>query len=325
MGIKVKDESGRYVSFENRYQVETDGQAGVVQKRILVPNPVVPWSITEVAMENVKITHAQSQIDQNIVLRTEQEAPTVDLFVQLSGQSLIRRCNQSDRQYQSRQCNVVYTPAYEGELRLGGPAVSTFAVQFSAPFFRRFLDGQTGFLDRLAEGMDRGQMRSLSPYNPLVTPTMKAIMYDVLHCPFKGFSKRLFLEAKVLELLALQIDQISTGYPSRTTALRPDDVAKLVAAREWLSEHFLQPITLLEVARLVGLNDFKLKKGFRELFNTTVFGYLTDLRMSHARRLLLDSGQTVTEVADALGYQHVHHFTHAFRKYFGYLPSELRA
>jgi AraC-like DNA-binding protein len=219
----------------------------------------------------------------------------------------------------------VYTPAYEGELRLSGPAVSTFAVQFSAPFFQRFLDGQVGPLDRLAEGIDKGQMHALAPVNPSATPTMKAIMYDVLHCPFKGFSKRLFLEAKVLELLALQIDQTGAGYSSPTTALKPDDVDKLLAAKEWLNEHFLQPITLLEVARLVGLNDFKLKKGFRVLFNTTVFGYMTNLRMSHARRLLLDNRQTVTEVADALGYQHVHHFAHAFRKHFGHLPSELRA
>ena len=325
MGIKAKDGTGRYASYENRYQVDTDKQAGIVQKRILAPSSVVPWSITELAMDNVKITHAQSPIDQTIVLRTEQEVPTVDLFVQLSGQSQIRRSNQSDRRYQSGQCNIVYTPAYEGELQLGGPTVSTFAVQFSAPFFQRFLDGQVGCLDRLAEGMDQGQMRSLTPHNSLVTPTMKAVLYDVLHCPFNGLVKRLYLEAKLLELLALQIDQISLDQSGRTTALRSDDVDKLVAVRDWLDAHFLEPVTLTEIARLAGLNDFKLKKGFRELFNTTVFGHITNLRMSHARQLLLDSGQTVTEVADALGYQHVHHFTHAFRKHFGCLPSELRA
>lgn len=324
MGIRVKDGTGQYASYENRYQVETDGLAGVVQKRILVPSPVVPWSITELVMENVKITHARSQIDQNIVLRTEQDVPTVDLFVQLSGQSQIRRCGQPDRYYQPGQCNVVYTPAYEGELQLGGPAVSTFAVQFSAAYFRQFLDGTVRSLDRLAEGMDKGQMRGMAPGNSLVTPGMKAILYDMLHCPFSGFARRLFLEAKGLELLALQIDQLSMGYLGRSTALRPADVDKLMAVREWLNEHFLQPITLPEVARVVGLNDFKLKKGFRELFNTTVFGYLTDLRMSYARQLLLDNKQTVTEVADALGYQHVHHFTHAFRRHFGYLPGTLR-
>lgn len=325
MGIKVQDGAGQYSSFENRYQVDRDEQAGVVQKRILTPSPVVPWSITELAMDNVTITHAQSEINQHIVLGTQQAEPTVDLFVQLTGQSQIRRSNQSDRLYQPGQCNVVYTPACEGELHLGGLAVSTFAVQFSAPFFQRFLDGQVGSLDWLSEGINKGQMRSLAPDNARVTPAMKAVLHEVLHCPFHGLVKRLFLEAKLLELLALQIDQLNLSQSARTITLRPDDVAKLMAVRDWLATHFLQPITLLEVARLVGLNDFKLKKGFRELFNTTVFGYLTDLRMCHARQLLLDSGQTITEIADGLGYQHVHHFTHAFRRHFGYLPSELRS
>ena len=324
MAIKAKDETGRYASFDNQYQVETDEQAGVVQKRILVPNPAIPWSIVELTMDNVKITHAQSQIDQSIGLRTEQDFPSVDLFIQLSGQSQIRRSHQPNRQYQNGQCNVVYSPAYEGELHLGGPTVSTFAVQFAAPYFQRFFDGQVGSLDRLAEGMDRGQMRTLTPYNPLVTPTMKAILYDVLHCPFAGLTKRLYLEGKLLELLALQIDQVNTGQSIRTT-LRPDDIDRIVAVREWLTGHFLEPVTLVNLAQLAGLNDFKLKKGFRELFGTTVFNYLTELRMSHARQLLLDSKQTVGEVADALGYQHVHHFAHAFRKHFGYLPSQLRA
>lgn len=324
MGIKVQNGAGRYASFENHYQVDTDEPAGVVQKRILVPSSVVPWSITELAMDHVKITHARSQIDQNVVLRTEQEVPTVDLFVQLSGQSLIRRSQQPNRQYRGWQCNVVYTPGYEGELHLSGPAVSTFAVQFAAPFFGRLLSGSVGCLERFVEAIERGQMRALTPHNAPVTPTMHAILYDVLRCPFTGLTKRLFLEAKLLELLALQIDQMGTGQSDPVTAMLPEDADKLVAVREWLNEHFLQATTLSEVARLVGLNEFKLKKGFRTLFNTTVFGYLTNLRMNHARRLLLDSGQTVAEAADALGYEHVHHFSHAFRKHFGYLPSELR-
>lgn len=77
--------------------------------------------------------------------------------------------------------------------------------------------------------MNRGQMRSLTTYNPLVTPTMKAILYDVLHCPFNGLMKRLFLKAKLLELLALQTDQVSAGQAARTTALRPADVASGVS------------------------------------------------------------------------------------------------
>ena len=324
MIIRAKDETGRYAPFESRYQTKTDEPAGVVQTRILVPDPVVPWAITDLTTQNAKITHASSQIRQNITLLTEQATPTVDLFVQLSGHSIVGHNSQPDRQYRPGQCNVVYTPAYEGELRLSGPAISTFAVQFSTVFFRQFLDEQVGSLNQLAEGIDKGQEHLLAPHNSLVTPAMKDSMYAMLHCPYQGLVKRLFLEAKQIELLALLVNQIEKEPATRATALKAGDVDRLMAAKDWLDEHFLQPITLLGVARLVGLNDFKLKSGFRILFNTTVFSYLSELRLNYARQLLLDEGKTVTEVADLLGYGRADHFSHAFRAYFGYLPSELK-
>ena len=325
MIIRAKDETGRYVPFENQYRVETDEPAGVVQTKILVPSPIVPWAITDLTTPNVKITHASSQIGQEVVLQTEQQTETVDLFVQLSGHSLIRHNSQTDRHYRSGQCNVVYTPAYEGELQLSGSAISTVAVQFSTVFFRQFLDGQVVALNRLAEGMAKGQEHRLAPHNLLVTPAMKAVIQAMLHCPYQGLVKRLFLEAKQIELLALLVNQTETEPSTRTAALKACDVDKLMAAKDWLDEHFLHPVTLMGVARQVGLNDFKLKSGFRLLFDTTVFGYLSELRLNHARQLLLDRGKTVSEVADILGYGRADHFSHAFRTYFGYLPSEIRA
>ncbi len=324
MIIRAKDETGQYAPFESRYQTQTDEPAGVVQTRILVPSPVVPWSITDLTTQHVKITHASSQIKQNVVLLTEQAAPTVDLFVQLSGHSLIRHDSQSNRIYQPGQCNIVYTPAYEGELRLSGPAISTVAVQFSPIFFRQFLDEQVGSLNRFAEGMANGQMHLLTARNLLVTPAIKAVLYTMLHCPYQGLVKRLFLEAKQIELLALLIDQAERQPSTRPDILKAYDVDKLMAAKVWLDEHFLQPITLLHVARLVGLNDFKLKNGFRILFATTVFSYLSGLRLNHARQLLLDGGHSVADVADIVGYGRADHFSHAFRTYFGYRPSEIK-
>ena len=324
MIIRAKDETGQYAPFESQYQTETDEPAGVMQTRILVPSPIVPWSITDLTSQQIKITHATSQIKQNVILLTEQASPTVDLFVQLSGQSLIRHTDQVDRAYQSGQCNMVYTPAYEGELRLSGPAISTVAVQFSPLFFGQFLDEQVGSLNRLAEGMANGQMQMLAPRNLPVRPAIKSVLHTLLHCPYQGLVKRLFLEAKQIELLALLIDEAQKQPLTRPAGLKAYDVDKLMAAKAWLDEHFLEPVTLFYLARLVGLNDFKLKNGFRILFATTVFGYLSGLRLNHARQLLLDGGHSVADVADIVGYGRADHFSHAFRLYFGYRPSDLK-
>jgi AraC-like DNA-binding protein len=46
--------------------------------------------------------------------------------------------------------------------------------------------------------------------------------------------------------------------------------------------------------------------------------------MEQAKHMLLEQGKTVGEAADQAGYRNAHHFTAAFKKYFGYLPSQLK-
>lgn len=83
------------------------------------------------------------------------------------------------------------------------------------------------------------------------------------------------------------------------------------------------PPSLLELSRMVGLNDFKLKIGFKDHYGTTVFGYLRDMRMEHAMMLLLEGEANVTDAAARVGYANLSHFSEVFRKKYGINPSEL--
>ncbi len=83
------------------------------------------------------------------------------------------------------------------------------------------------------------------------------------------------------------------------------------------------PCSLIDLAHQVGTNDAYLKKHFKEVFGTTVFGYLHDAKMREARKMLLED-KTVTEVAYHTGYRYVAHFTRAFKKYFGVTPNQVR-
>ncbi|MEH2012800.1 helix-turn-helix transcriptional regulator [Nostoc sp.] len=74
--------------------------------------------------------------------------------------------------------------------------------------------------------------------------------------------------------------------------------------------------------QLVSLSDRKLQRGFRELFGTTVFGYLHHHRMEQAQILLRYRDMQVSEVAHAVGYSHLGHFTEAFKRKFGITPKQ---
>jgi AraC-like DNA-binding protein len=101
------------------------------------------------------------------------------------------------------------------------------------------------------------------------------------------------------------------------------DREKINLAREILLEHIGEPLTIRELSRKVAINECYLKKGFKELFGTTIFDFYQGQRMEHARYLLYEKGLSVTDVSVKLGYSSISHFSTAFKKHTGLKPCEL--
>ncbi|KJB86755.1 AraC family transcriptional regulator [Paenibacillus sp. E194] len=152
---------------------------------------------------------------------------------------------------------------------------------------------------------------------PLLVEQMK-------QCPYQGSLQRLYLEGKALELLAFHLDGLEEKESAQqiTSKLTADDIQCLYEAKDILTRTWRQPPSLLGLARLTGLNDYKLKLGFKALFGTTVFGYVRELRMNEARRVLERGEANVSQTAMMVGYHNVSHFASLFRKTYGYNPSE---
>lgn len=101
------------------------------------------------------------------------------------------------------------------------------------------------------------------------------------------------------------------------------DREKIIKAREVLLQHIGEPLTIKELSRKVAINECYLKKGFKEMFGTTIFDFYQSQRMEHARYLLYEKGLSVTEVSVMLGYSSISHFSTAFKKHTGLKPCEL--
>ena len=101
------------------------------------------------------------------------------------------------------------------------------------------------------------------------------------------------------------------------------DREKIINAREILIQHIGEPITIKELSRKVAMNECYLKKGFKEMFGSTIFDFYQSQRMEHAKYLLYEKGLSVTEVSLMLGYSSISHFSTAFKKHTGLKPCEL--
>lgn len=148
-----------------------------------------------------------------------------------------------------------------------------------------------------------------------------ALLKEIMTTQQVPYLRRVFLEAKILELLYLQLDELEKEQAVKTD-LSNEEINRLQHARTIVAANLQMPCSLIELARRTGLNDFKLKRGFKALFGTTVFGYLAELRMQTAYKNLHE-GKNVNEVSEMVGYKNPHHFSTAFKKRFGVLPSKL--
>lgn len=157
-----------------------------------------------------------------------------------------------------------------------------------------------------------------------ITPAMQLALQQMLNCPYQGMIKQMYLESKSIEVLALWLDQACLSHSEPPMTSRAKDIDRIHQAKEILLRQLDNPPSLLDLARQVGLNDCLLKRGFKQVYGTTVFGYLHQHRMEQARALLLDRQWSVTEVARKVGYKNLCAFSTAFRKSFGISPKAMQ-
>ncbi|NCJ05931.1 helix-turn-helix domain-containing protein [Synechococcales cyanobacterium C] len=166
------------------------------------------------------------------------------------------------------------------------------------------------------------EIEDLIKIEGMITPAMQVALQQIFQCPYQGTFKRLYLEGKVLELIALQLNQIvDQDSPLRAvSSLSNCDLDCIHQARDILLNHAEAPPSLLDLARQVGINDRKLKQGFRDVFHTSPFAYLRQHRLEQARQLLSDPDLPIGVVAKRVGYGDRSAFATAFRKQFGLNP-----
>lgn len=146
---------------------------------------------------------------------------------------------------------------------------------------------------------------------------------------YGGFSHEqkpstLWLQGQSLIMLSLVLDEHreDTSHPSGH--FNPMERQKLLRAKELLLSDLTQAPGVTELARESGLSVLKIKRGFRALFNNSVYGLFQAERMQEARRRLANGNISVMSVAADLGYANASHFSAAFQKQFGVTPSTFK-
>lgn len=216
-----------------------------------------------------------------------------------------------------------YTPSFDGKHIIHDGKMQAFFLSYDIAYFKSLAQSAgVNYLDKIVNCIDRQETLMIPPGKMLLQPRMAKLLHAIVLCSFQGLTRYLFIEAKILELFALQLEQFNTVNHTKDEWSRADK-ERLMAVHDYISKNYLEPLTLTSLCYRFGLNEFKLKKGYKHFFGSTVFGHIHKLRMESAQQLLVSGQMNVSEVSFHIGYNNISSFSEAFKKFFGYLPGKI--
>ena len=111
---------------------------------------------------------------------------------------------------------------------------------------------------------------------------------------------------------------------TKDLAKRRRDLERLRPALDYIEKNFSERISVDQLAQVLCLSTDRLGHLFRDGVGQAPLQYINEIRLRKAMNLLKTGAYTVTEVADAVGFQDYNHFGRLFRKAFGATPNRIR-
>lgn len=147
---------------------------------------------------------------------------------------------------------------------------------------------------------------------------------QAFECPYQGELGRLYLIGKAIEIICAVIQSHVEGHDADGPVLRRGDVDKIKLAKGLIEENLDEPLSVSELAALIGLPVKRLQYGFQALYRGSVGQVYKQVRLSKAMVLVSNSDKSMIDIAIECGYECPGSFTRAFKLAFGSCPTLVR-
>lgn len=244
----------------------------------------------------------------------------LELSYLLEGESVIRIDSDAQNRifvHEGQESYIVYLDQFSGSIEYHMRHFKELKIRISDEFLNKH-HLKEHYAIQTKFGMDNIKQHFASP---LCSETRK-IVNEVFEYQKDGIKKRLFLEAKVLELLTLKLTEAENNFersPKQGTVLK-----KIYHVQEIVKSNLTENYTVTQLARFAGINESTLKKEYKRNFNVTLSQHCKDIKMDRAKYLLNNSDNSIVDISQAVGYLNATHFSAAFKKHFGVTPLKFR-
>jgi AraC family transcriptional regulator, transcriptional activator of the genes for pyochelin and ferripyochelin receptors len=196
-----------------------------------------------------------------------------------------------------------------------------FSIQPNRLF--EYLPESEWWSDELRRKISNNESFMGERYTP-ITLLQERALQNIFDCPLTGQLGLMMIETSIVQIMLIQLHALFQEKNLYSVKLAQRDMDVAQGVKELLAKTFLEDHSLESLALHFGVNINKLMTLFKKVFSKSIFEYLSELRMDYARELLLEKDHLITEVARTLGYKNPNHFSAAFKRKFGFPPSQLR-
>jgi AraC-like DNA-binding protein len=216
----------------------------------------------------------------------------------------------------------------KGEVSFSAPEKIELYRIFSTPeYYISILENYGDTFREIINKIKKREDGNIFLHSLPVSPRMKVLIMEILnyHSTNEVLTRN-YIRNKTLDIIHMQLEHlVDQPNDKKNIKLSNHDISKIHEARKILKINFDHPPTLKQLASMLVTNEFKLKTGFNQLYNTSVYQYVIEVRIEKAIELMYDEKNTLEQISDNIGYANLAHFTRAFKKVKGIAPSVFRA
>jgi AraC family transcriptional activator of pyochelin receptor len=326
MATVVRSSADNILVHSNQYVASDFNSSEFIEETKQVSSTSMKGKMSQWFFDGIRVSHSDLIYNNHSAVEWKGNLDAVTLGFNLKGKVAIEQKDFGRSfSFSNHQHNAIYTSNFENIMRNEDLASEMFMVQFNRDAFLRLTENTTDNLMHFRDKILTGTPIMLSEQNAFIDNEIQGIINSVLNCQYTGGTKKMFFLSKCIELLVLQSQVFDKSKSKKRVYCKTSyDKERILFAKEYLEQHYDNPPTLTNLAQIAGINEFKLKKGFKEVLGTTAFGYLTNYKMEIAKNKLAQKLTTISQLAYELGYSSPQHFSAVFKNTFGYPPKQLK-
>lgn len=220
--------------------------------------------------------------------------------------------------------NLTFLPESHCELMLKKGDYELFGIEFKPEYLMMLSSDEAPLFRDFISAVAQGRATSIVQSHKMATTEIMDVVSDLAHFRQQDvMMKRLYIRSRVMELLRLAVENIAAE-ASLHQEVPASEMKAMNDVREYLLANLNNPGSLSDIALHTGINEFKLKNGFRKMFGKSVIAFVLEERLIRAKAMITNTNVPIKVIATRSGYRNISNFTTAFRKHFGYPPGKLK-